>query len=145
MTETIPSSQSGVVGALRVLAGLAALIPTALGLFVARNLFETEFNPIGGLFCAVMATAAFFGWWFVCRGHVEQSRKRMGLALIGGVSAGLIGVLGGTLVPMVLKPDANQGPLLGIFLIGPSGFILGSILGWVYARFGRGGLPAGQS
>lgn len=30
---------------------------------------------------------------------------------------------------MIFNPDANQGPLLGIFVTGPAGIILGSILG----------------
>jgi len=33
---------------------------------------------------------------------------------------------------MVLAPDANQGPLLGIFITGPLGAVLGAIGGLVY-------------
>jgi len=32
----------------------------------------------------------------------------------------------------VFAPDANQGPLLGIFITGPLGAVLGAIGGFVY-------------
>ena len=34
--------------------------------------------------------------------------------------------------PIVFTPQANQGPLLGIFITGPLGFLLGGIGGFVY-------------
>jgi hypothetical protein len=48
--------------------------------------------------------------------------------------AGILGVVGfvcGFIGPMVLAPDANQGPMLGIFITGPAGVILGAVLGLV--------------
>lgn len=47
--------------------------------------------------------------------------------IIGGIFFA-IGFFG----PIVFMPDANQGPLLGIFITGPLGFILGIILGVVF-------------
>ena len=41
---------------------------------------------------------------------------------------GAVGFLAGFLGPIVLNPEANQGPLLGIFITGPLGFVFG--LGW---------------
>jgi len=46
--------------------------------------------------------------------------------------AGICGAVGfaiGFFGPIVLRPDANQGPLLGIFITGPGGAVLGFILG----------------
>lgn len=42
---------------------------------------------------------------------------------------GTVGFLCGFIGPMVLAPDANQGPLLGIFITGPTGALLGAVLG----------------
>ena len=42
---------------------------------------------------------------------------------------GIAGFLSGFIGPMVLAPDANQGPMLGIFITGPGGLLLGAILG----------------
>lgn len=42
---------------------------------------------------------------------------------------GAVGFLAGFIGPVVFNPEANQGPLLGIFITGPGGAILGLILG----------------
>ena len=34
-------------------------------------------------------------------------------------------------------PDANQGPLLGIFFTGPLGFVAGTVAGWLWGRARR--------
>jgi len=57
-------------------------------------------------------------------GERSRFRRAIGPALlVGGIgfAAGLFG-------PMVFAPGANQGPLLGIFITGPLGFLVG--LGW---------------
>lgn len=50
-------------------------------------------------------------------------------ALIGGVIIGLAGFLPGFFGPMFLEPDSPQGPMLGIFVTGPLGFVIGVIGG----------------
>lgn len=45
---------------------------------------------------------------------------------IGGI-AFAIGFVG----PMLVRPDANQGPLLGILVTGPLGFVAGLVVGAV--------------
>ena len=60
--------------------------------------------------------------------------------LIGTAVAILLGVVGfcaGFFGPMVLNPSANQGPLVGIFITGPGGAIVGGVLG---AILGAGGI-----
>jgi hypothetical protein len=41
----------------------------------------------------------------------------------------IVGFLCGFIGPLVLMPDANQGPMLGIFITGPGGAIIGVVLG----------------
>jgi len=50
-----------------------------------------------------------------------------GALVIGGISfvAGFFG-------PMIFAPDANQGPLLGLLITGPLGFVLGGVGGLVW-------------
>ena len=50
----------------------------------------------------------------------------------GAVIVGAIGFCAGFFGPMLFAPDANQGPLLGIFITGPLGAVLGAIGGFVY-------------
>jgi len=45
------------------------------------------------------------------------------------VVLGVAGFLCGFIGPMILAPDANQGPLFGILIAGPTGALLGSVLG----------------
>ena len=42
---------------------------------------------------------------------------------------GVIGFAAGFFGPILFAPQANQGPLLGIFITGPMGFMFGLILG----------------
>jgi hypothetical protein len=39
---------------------------------------------------------------------------------------GAVGFLAGFLGPIALNPEANQGPLLGIFISGPLGLLFGA-------------------
>ncbi|HTS52081.1 MAG TPA: hypothetical protein VMH26_02305 [Burkholderiales bacterium] len=44
---------------------------------------------------------------------------------------GVVGFVCGFVGPMVFSPDANQGPLLGLFITGPGGALLGAFLGLI--------------
>jgi hypothetical protein len=57
-------------------------------------------------------------------------RVLMTAVVVGGVAfaAGFFG-------PIIFTPEANQGPLLGIFITGPLGFVFGMGIGvWREAR-----------
>lgn len=49
----------------------------------------------------------------------------------GAVVLGGIGFALGFFGPMLLAPRANQGPMLGIFITGPLGFLLGGVGGGI--------------
>lgn len=81
---------------------------------------------------------ALFGGWVGWQGGA--------LALWCGGTTAVVGALSfaaGFIGPMVLMPNANQGPLLGIFVTGPLGLLAGAVLGTVIglvvrARRGEG-------
>jgi len=56
--------------------------------------------------------------------------------LLGG-----IGFVAGFVGPMIFMPSANQGPLLGIFITGPGGFVLGLAYGVFRALFSAPAAP----
>ena len=58
-------------------------------------------------------------------------------AFRGALIVGGIGFCAGFFGPMVFAPDANQGPLLGIFITGPLVALVGAIGGVVYASSQR--------
>lgn len=42
---------------------------------------------------------------------------------------GIVGLLAGFIGPLVLSPESNQGPLMGIFISGPAGVLFGALIG----------------
>jgi len=58
-------------------------------------------------------------------GHPIVARWSLGLGLAVGGIAFLAGFAG----PILLTPDSPQGPLLGIFMTGPLGLIVGMVAG----------------
>jgi hypothetical protein len=52
--------------------------------------------------------------------------------VLGAVILGGLGFAGGFFGPIIFMPGANQGPLLGIFITGPLGFVFGAVAGAIY-------------
>jgi len=48
---------------------------------------------------------------------------------------GIVGLSTGFIGPIVLSPESNQGPLVGIFFSGPAGALLGAVLGMLAGFF----------
>ena len=119
----------------RTLAAIVALPLTAVSLSMILPQLRSGFEPIGAAFGSCAAVVAALCWWFVLRGHLAESRERMRFAVLCGLVLGGISFVLGFIGPIVLAPDANQGPLLGIFVTGPAGFVLGVAVGWLYTRF----------
>ena len=59
----------------------------------------------------------------------ERWRGAFRRAIAPALIVGGIGFAAGFFGPMVFRPEANQGPLLGIFITGPGGFLLGLAYG----------------
>ncbi len=103
-------------------------VPMALGAAVSSAISFT-----------ISILAAYLVWRATSRSGIAQ----LGAALIGALLGGGIGFLGGFFGPIYFAPDANQGPLLGIFITGPLGFLIGGLLGAAWWRRG-GGEELGQ-
>ncbi len=76
------------------------------------------------------ATAAAFWVW---RNAGTRERGVLQTTLTWAVVAGTVCFCAGFFGPLILTPEANQGPLLGIFITGPLGFVGGGVIGLVYA------------
>jgi hypothetical protein len=88
---------------------------------------QTEVLPILGSLLTAIAVSIFL---WKRTGSISISLASS--ILMGGIIVGAIGFVLGFFGPMVFYPNANQGPLLGIFFTGPIGFILGLIGGGLY-------------
>jgi hypothetical protein len=80
------------------------------------------------LIAVLLRYGAFGERW---RGIVRRATRPA--LIVGG-----IGFAAGFFGPMILKPEANQGPMLGIFITGPLGFLLGLIYGVIREWLRRG-------
>ncbi len=85
------------------------------------------------LVCA--AFAAWFTWKLVAGERISTWVAVTGGALILGGLFFTLGFLG----PMVISKDTNQGPMIGLFIAGPLGVIMGAIGGYVYASKQKAG------
>ena len=83
-------------------------------------------NHIVSLICAVIAG------WYVWKKPGATDSGLISSIIIGALILGGIGFSAGFFGPMLFSPGANQGPLLGIFLTGPLGVLIGGIAGGIY-------------
>jgi hypothetical protein len=60
--------------------------------------------------------------------NIENVQSRRVPAVLWILIPGVVGFAAGFFGPLVFNPEANQGPLLGIFITGPAGFFLGLLL-----------------
>jgi hypothetical protein len=75
----------------------------------------------------LLFTVGVLCWWFTLRGHYPESRTAIRGSWRGGWLVGGVGFALGFIGPLVIWPDANLGPLLGILVTGPVGFVLGAL------------------
>ena len=121
----------------RVLAAIMGFILGTFAISVILMQARFGFEPLGAAYAACAVMSAAICWWFARRGHIEEVRKRMRFAAICAFISGTAGLALGFFGPIILAPEANQGPLLGIFVIGPLGYLVGLPAGWLVARFRR--------
>jgi hypothetical protein len=82
-------------------------------------------------FTLLLATVGVLCWWFALQGHRAASRRGMAASWWGGTLVGGVALLAGFVGPLIATPAATLGPLLGILLTGPLGFVVGALGGVV--------------
>jgi hypothetical protein len=97
-------------------------IPFSFFPFEERNVFSDIF--------AFLCAAAIS--WVVWVKLKTRGIGPISCTFLGAVLLGALGFSAGFFGPLLFAPEANQGPLLGIFITGPLGFIVGGIAGLTY-------------
>ncbi len=111
--------------AVRIILGFVGFLLLALAL----NGVWGSSDPILILLLILPAlVAAGLCLWYAATAGDPQSKQRILCAFKIGFVAGLIAFGVFFIGPLVVMPEANQGPFLG-FLAAPPGFALGAILG----------------
>jgi hypothetical protein len=80
--------------------------------------------------------------WSAASGDQAASRASIGASWRVGWMVGGVGLAIGFVGPLVIYPKSNLGPLLGILLTGPLGFVVGA-LGAGVVRAAQGSRRAG--
>jgi hypothetical protein len=114
---------AGVIGALALIKAL----PLWAGLYFRRD-------PIALSISGMLLLVGLFAFWFALFGNDADERVHMKRTLLAGACRRRRLLLAGFVGPIILRPDSNQGPLLGIFITGPAGFVLGGLGGFVWSR-----------
>ena len=74
-----------------------------------------------------LVTMGLLCWWAALGGRQPTTRTRIGASWRWGWILGGIGLGFGFVGPLLIDPKANLGPLLGILITGPAGFVLGAL------------------
>jgi len=71
-------------------------------------------------------------WWWTALGGAQPDRRApIATSWRAGWSVGAVGLALGFVGPLLVMPEANLGPLLGILITGPGGFVVGALVGAV--------------
>jgi hypothetical protein len=83
-------------------------------------------------------------WWAALGGREPGTRARLQASWRAGWMLGTAGLGVGFVGPLVVAPEASLGPLLGILITGPAGFVVGA-LGGAVSRVRRRPSPTRHS
>ncbi len=118
----------------RIIIAITVFLMVTVFCNILISLLLPESMQIFGMFLPWIV--AFFAARFVWqRLKSSESGGLLTSIVTGAFTLGAIGFVGGFVGPLIFTPEANQGPLLGIFITGPGGFALGAVLGALWWKF----------
>jgi hypothetical protein len=114
----------------RLWAGVLGVALSGLAGYLAwRNLQHESLD--GWIFWVPIAlwllTMGLLWWWTALGGAQPATRARIGTSWRVGWMVGALGLALGFVGPLLVSPSASLGPLLGILITGPGGFVLGAL------------------
>jgi uncharacterized membrane protein YfcA len=110
-----------------VISGAAGIGAGAFAL--SRIGIEAPVPIFGNILLAGSIFLALGLLWFALRGHRRATRNAIRTGCLTGTITGGLGFAAGFLGPILFSPDSPQGPMLGIFVTGPIGAMLGTVIG----------------
>jgi len=121
--------------ATRAIAAAAAILSTVFVAFKAPHWIR--FGSVDSI--QIFIDSPFLLLATTCWIAVACGLKRAGVSVLFGLACGV--ALGGICAilgffgPLLLMPQSNQGPLFGIFIAGPLGFVIGIVAGAIYSAW----------
>jgi hypothetical protein len=115
----------------------AAAVGAALTGLAVKGLWNLRLGTLGawifwGPVTLFLLTTGVLCGWFALKGHQPASRTRVQSTWRTGWIVGGVGLALGYVGPLLITPKASLGPLFGIFVTGPLGFVLGALGGAVF-------------
>lgn len=101
-------------------------------MLIVAYLVGRQINSFQLYGAAMSLFVAFVLWGCLYQFRFDNSDRRIALVYWCALIVGGIAFLGGFIGPIIFTPEANQGPLFGIFFTGPIGAVFGGILGLAY-------------
>ena len=118
---------------------MARMLKTLVSVFTALivcffiSTMLSIFTALSDAVSAVISLPfAFIAGWTVWKSSTERKIGAGFAVLSGALIFGGLGFSIGFLGPLLFAPDANQGPMLGIFITGPLGVVAGIVIGYIY-------------
>jgi hypothetical protein len=100
--------------------------------WVGGALLVLVLHAPGWLWFGVSLLAALAAGHYVWMHTASLQGGLVRSVVLGALATGAVGFAAGFFGPLLLAPDANQGPLLGTFITGPLGVVAGAIGGAVH-------------
>jgi hypothetical protein len=72
--------------------------------------------------------------WLVWQKRADRPRTLTCRMMLGASIGFCAGFVAGFVGPLLLAPQADQGPLLGLFIVAPAGAVLGALGAWWWNR-----------
>lgn len=111
---------------------LSLFVVMVIYLLIYWKCFSDEFRKAGNKSNVISLLIAIVIGIVVWKKIENISESLPAYIFAGGILVGITGFILGFFGPLVLAPSNNLGPLLGIFITGPFGFLFGLYFGGLY-------------
>lgn len=117
---------------LRVVLTVVTTVAVFFYVSIIAMVFLDSWHLPAMLTSALAIIAAILSARYVWRYTLSVPVGLVNSLVLGALLCGGVAFVAGFIGPMILAPHANQGPMLGIFITGPLGFVLGAVGGVLY-------------
>jgi|SRR6267143_2352931 len=119
----------------RVMVSLFVVLATYF--YITMPLLFVPFIQQGWIVRVISLVCAIGVGWYVWHKLRSVPSGLVSSVLSGGLILGVIALCAGFFGPIIFRFGGNLGPLLGIFITGPLGFLFGLFGGFIYWRIKR--------
>ena len=102
-------------------------------IFVSSRMYG-EPSPFGPYMSWTLVSTSFLAGWASIRLHSVWERRATAYGFLFGTALGVLALVSGVLAGVFFS-DKNLSPLVGFFVWGPVGFVIGTIIGVAFGFY----------